>query len=1520
MSSEFSSNIENTSADYAGPEQFIIDGNALAYHILTSVISDEIGFLNQSIQELHRILQTISARGCNYKIVIFHDHFKLFDQILGPQFSTAFSCLVQEIPSPFEFTDIESAEWKEYLSREQFSFILTSIATLRICTNTAIAVIQSFFVNQCLSSGLSVALLSEYLLTEPHAVMAFLIQNSKYIEELAVKYKGNHRELIERLSNDENELLRFDSNEIIRPENEISSSSLWSPISEVEKSDWFSVSRFKQKPLEIPENDGIISYSKQSSTRPQSPTFSSSSFSEDSDSSDDSSPPSPLSKNNQKTQSSASIKTQKVRQEKAHWIAIYAASLSGVTGRVLERQIITVDAKQSLAKTSKKKLATTSKSEHSQSNNSWPKKNQKSSAQPSKKDAIISAQLVKKSEKARERLMALFNEFGIGNHIGITSDPISRAAQEKKLDSCRIKLVALESKLDDFTNKHSEVSEVVYEALLLKIALLFDSWRLASTIGGRNFQLLVELFHSATSLIKSVAEDNLLSAMAKYFLAITCHNILSYVGLDSILKSLVQSLEMPVEKSNGKKEANIASYTPPFEIKMPNLSSNMLVGCSAAEFQLLYCGDEMERMLDSQRDFRVNFKPDGWQREILNHIDNNDSAPTSAGKTFCCFYAMEIMMRSGDDGVVVYIAPSSALANQIAAEIEGRYTKQFKHNSMTIWAILTEDYRMHDPLQCQILVTTPKMFKDMILQPKLAGSWLPRVKRVVFDEIHCLGDRNNDGQVINQLLLMVLCPILALSATVGNIQDFGDSLAEIQKAHGHSLKIVHHKNRYSHLRKFIYNESTRVFKHIHPISALYRRSPENIAEDLDLEPRDTSKLAKNMAALSKSGYLAPTSIESFFVKTSIIGLGDVAKYADYLKKVLKLWMENPDSRNRDSPFIKLVDLLNNDNTSDLNTQTDLINDDKKKSASLASMNDFNVSHTSDLLRDMNDNQLFPALFYSFDGAGQTCLQILESVVVSLDAEEAHFKVTDITFRQNLETLKKWDAESPKLYKKYESELQEFKKRSYYTKEEFEAFVAQRSPKPFVFDPAAIVDAFSYSNKKCGVNLDDIEVEISKLKGLSKFVLQGLRRGVCCHFTGMNVEYLQLVERLFRKGWARVVFCTQTLSLGINMPAKSAVFIGDSPYLTPLSFRQAAGRAGRRGLDLRGNVIFVGLKRERINMLLASQLPALNVNFELSDALVLQLHSVLANQSSQLVASTIFENVIKLEHSAKARINNASALQQSVNRLQESRHISISPKAEQKPSLIGFAGFVCHLSQFSEFGAFAFAKLMQDGVLFEICSQFETRRDQVCHDLLVTISTLFCRRPMLHASRMYEVKQKNGSNFSVVEIPAISSIVLHSLYEIGGIKYQLESLPPPPLDASIESSYLLNAYILDFFKHGRIVSLIRENKLSGRAEAIVLLGEFWKVLDGIRTCLEIMIIGIERDQGLQDVQIQNVVRDESTEMFLSSEYQQGREQVQLIVRGLIEPHFSGEAYGLWNMYKSVHVIQQIYGVNLAAIMN
>ena len=98
----------------------------------------------------------------------------------------------------------------------------------------------------------------------------------------------------------------------------------------------------------------------------------------------------------------------------------------------------------------------------------------------------------------------------------------------------------------------------------------------------------------------------------------------------------------------------------------------------------------------------------------------------------------------------------------------------------------------------------------------------------------------------------------------------------------------------------------------------------------------------------------------------------------------------------------------------------------------------------------------------------------------------------------------------------------------------------------------------------------------------------LLRGIAAHHAGVLPAWKELIEELFQQGLVKVVFATETLAAGINMPARSTVISslskrterGHRPLMAS-EFLQMAGRAGRRGLDSKGYVVTVQSRFEGV---------------------------------------------------------------------------------------------------------------------------------------------------------------------------------------------------------------------------------------------------------------------------------------------------------------------------------------------------
>lgn len=95
----------------------------------------------------------------------------------------------------------------------------------------------------------------------------------------------------------------------------------------------------------------------------------------------------------------------------------------------------------------------------------------------------------------------------------------------------------------------------------------------------------------------------------------------------------------------------------------------------------------------------------------------------------------------------------------------------------------------------------------------------------------------------------------------------------------------------------------------------------------------------------------------------------------------------------------------------------------------------------------------------------------------------------------------------------------------------------------------------------------------------------LVRGVAFHHSGLQPLLKEIVEILFSRGFVRLLFATETFSVGLNMPTKTVVFLelrkfsdgGQQRLLRPDEYIQMAGRAGRRGKDTQGLVLYEPLR-------------------------------------------------------------------------------------------------------------------------------------------------------------------------------------------------------------------------------------------------------------------------------------------------------------------------------------------------------
>jgi superfamily II RNA helicase len=1036
----------------------------------------------------------------------------------------------------------------------------------------------------------------------------------------------------------------------------------------------------------------------------------------------------------------------------------YAASLTSTTGKSLTPELILVGASNASAG---KTLATRG-GELNGSISDKPKTTlQKTSRQaPGKiKNDKFATEAAKRAEAANTAV------FGAWTRTREALDT-ARSPQERYIQTKRY--------LADVTER-KDISVVINDVEMYKLSALLEIWAnyCRPSKKKEGFYVAALIYDALTSLSKS-------TLVFPRDAAKILTNVVSRMGFDLNIK--------PGSLIEGGRPLSF-SFDHPHGLSLS-------IDADPTTFRLAQTGPYMDRSMDSKQDDRVSFVPDGWQRKVLNALDASRSilvvAPTSSGKTFISFYAMEKVLRANDEDVVVYVAPTKALVNQVAAEVIARFNKNYKYPGTSIYAIHTRDYRVNVPTQCQVLITVPHILQIMLLSPA-NQKWVPRVKTIIFDEVHTI-NQADDGVVWEQLLLMAPCQIIALSATVGNTEAFSDWLSSTQSTSGRQFEVVEHEHRFSDLRKYIFEssrpdafsglpekpqlaplglEDVETFTYLHPVRSLREG---RVPTDLALESRDCLLLWQAMRKFNNASRPLPSDLApSKFFSIDSISKSDIIAWGEGLKSELAVWMKNSeiafkqvlDELGKDLPSTEAVlqlkpsaktDLTNTMNgpepdigllqdvtgTSETGQQFDVDAEDSRLSSLLMT--------TLPLLCSLRSSNALPAILFNYNRS--SCEEIVRFVQNELVQAELAFKKNDPVWKAKIKAFDDWKERTAKLKAKDTKSKKPAKgdkaDREGTSKLDLARESAGSEDRSFDgFDPLAPIDAFSFADPKKS-NREELDkfVDYFRWRGIDERLIDAFQRGIGVHHAGMNRKYRQAVEICFRRGFLTVVVATGTLSLGINMPCKTVVFSGDSVFLTALNFRQASGRAGRRGFDLLGNVVFQQITVDKACRLLSSRLPDLNGHFPLTTSFILRLLGLLHGTNNAPYAMQMVNSL--LSH-PRLYLGGDSFRHQVLH------HVRFSIEYLRSQGLVGAKGQPLNLSScvshlyFVEKGAFAFHALFREGVFHQLSEKMATNEIDTLRSLMLIMSHLFGRVPMRAVDKESE-KELIKRSASVVFLP------------------------------------------------------------------------------------------------------------------------------------------------------------------------
>ncbi|SDO95772.1 ATP-dependent RNA helicase HelY [Pedococcus dokdonensis] len=200
-------------------------------------------------------------------------------------------------------------------------------------------------------------------------------------------------------------------------------------------------------------------------------------------------------------------------------------------------------------------------------------------------------------------------------------------------------------------------------------------------------------------------------------------------------------------------------------------------------------------------------------------------------------------------------------------------------------------------------------------------------------------------------------------------------------------------------------------------------------------------------------------------------------------------------------------------------------------------------------------------------------------------------------------------------------------------------------------------------------------------------VDGLTRGFAAHHAGMLPTFREIVEELFTAGRIRAVFATETLALGINMPARTVVieklvkFNGETHAdITPAEYTQLTGRAGRRGIDIEGHALVQwnrGMDPLAVAGLASTRTYPLRSSFRPTYNMAVNLVAQVGRHTAREILETSFAQF----QADRAVVGMARAVR------------------KNEEGLEGYAeGMACHLGDFAEYAALRheIARLEKDG--------------------------------------------------------------------------------------------------------------------------------------------------------------------------------------------------------------------------------
>ena len=598
---------------------------------------------------------------------------------------------------------------------------------------------------------------------------------------------------------------------------------------------------------------------------------------------------------------------------------------------------------------------------------------------------------------------------------------------------------------------------------------------------------------------------------------------------------------------------------------------------------------EMPDRLPPLSRYNRQFKLEPWQCAILDAIDHRTSAvvcaPTSSGKTLLSTYTCK-----SAKGTVLFVLPSEVLVWQIAAT----YYEFFKGNV----TICTDQITFQEITgDAQVYIGTPRALEKSISKVRgCAGQEMTKGERefmildggynqfdyLVLDEVHTLN--GPEGDALQRIIKACNCPVLALSATIGNASQLRDWISTVRKEHVEAtlvdapaqpeeVVLQEHFARFINLQRYVVvdtegkdGEVKPKLVKLHPVAAMTPKRLEEQSElvaGLSMTPTDMMDLWTRMRSIFPSTVLEELDDPDNFFKQKVgeskrITLNQTKEYESRLKNRLAvLSQSHPELYER----LRTAQL-----PPPLEAKADVSDE------------------LYDVVMQLKQHDLLPAVAFQLNTYG--AFNMYKTLLARLESEQnAEFP----SYRKDLIKVAREKAQMRKVAagksNQNAAEAEEDAKSGFTD----DSMIQEDTTKPH--------DKYVLSAAGKRLSYNEVEDIISDMKKSGERVdvghalIRGLRRGIAIYTNEVGFScYRRQVQMLAQKGRLAVVFSDSALAYGVNMPFRTCVFCGDmGAALTPLIAQQMQGRAGRRGMDVQGSVVYLGMEWPYIENLMLGQI-------------------------------------------------------------------------------------------------------------------------------------------------------------------------------------------------------------------------------------------------------------------------------------------------------------------------------------------